>query len=360
MPERAGLPYRCPRCGDLSLEPVQYEGTPLEICTNCSGLWCTPTSWDHQRHGTAPIVGPFLERAPDIIDAGPSELECPECRKSFTALHVRGIRDLEIDQCDHCGGVWFDHREWEYLEALRSWERHRKESDRSTSWGEWFFQLILGLPIEFNVPPRRPPVITAAIIAVCLVVQMLGGSSRFDELGIVRENLPSAWGFCTLVTHMFVHAGWLHLVGNLYFLYIIGDNVEDVVGKRLFLLLFLTCGVAGGTLHTIVAAPGGSALVGASGAIAGVMAAYLILFRDAELTFMLIVVQIRAPAWAWLSFWFALQVVGASFDPTGEVTHTGWMAHVGGFVAGLVIVYPARRSLIDGNPLLHLLHERRL
>ncbi len=334
----------------------------MDICRRCRGLWCEPWDWDTERLGEAPVVGPFLERAADIVNAGKSQLECPECARSLTRLTVREVKGLEIDQCDRCGGVWFDHREWEYLGALRSWQEHRESSDRDPNWSEWFFQLVLQLPVEFNVPPRRFPVVTLTIILVCLCIQHLGGAENFADYGVRTDDLDSFRWMLTVPTHIFIHAGWLHLLANAYFLYIVGDNIEDVLGPALYFLLFLGCGALAALFHLFVAGENGvtAPLVGASGGTAGIMAAYLVLFRNARLTFMLILFQFKLPVWAWMSIWLAPQVLGSLLDPGGEITHIGWAAHVGGFLAGLLLVGPIRARLVRRHALLHLLDSRRL
>lgn len=339
-----------------------YEGREVDICARCGGLWCEPWDWDAERLGEAPVVGPFPERAAEIVRAGRSRLLCPECDRHLTALTVREVKDLEIDQCDRCGGVWFDHREWEYLEALRSWQEHRESSDRDTTWSEWFFQLVLRLPVEFNVSPRHFPLITVAIIFACVCVQVLGGAARFADYGFHAGDLSSPRWMLTLPAHLFIHAGWLHLVANAYFLFVIGDNVEDALGPAFYLLFFLACGALAALFHLLAAGGNGptETLVGASGAIAGIMAAYLALFQNARLTFMLILFQFKLPVWAWMSIWLALQVAGYVLDPEGNITHVGWLAHLGGFMAGFLLVWPFRGRLVRHHPLLYLLHTRRL
>ena len=349
----------CPRCAVPSLEACTYEGKEVAICTRCRGLWCEPWDWDVEGLGEAPVVGPFLERAPDIVAAGPSKLACPECATPLTILNVREVENLEIDQCDRCGGVWFDHREWAYLEALRSWQSQRESSERPTTWSEWFFQLVLWLPVEFNVPPRRFPLATFSIILLCFCIHLLGGASRFADFGISAADFDSSRYLLTAFTHQFIHGGWPHLIANLYFLYILGDNIEDVLGPLRHFLLFLACGVIAAAVYLLLT-PGGSPsmpLVGASGAIAGIMSAYLLLFPSARLTFMLIVFQFKLPVWAWMAIWLAFQVAGLLRDAGG---HVGWLAHVGGFAAGFLLVWPFRARLVERHALLHLLHTRRL
>lgn len=351
---------KCPRCHGRELVRLSVEGHEIDVCDRCGGLWCESWRWDESRLGDAPVVGPFQERAPDIVSAGPSKLPCPECSAALTALHVKAVDGLEIDQCDQCGGIWFDHREWDYLEALRSWQSHNDASDRPTSWGEWFFQILLRLPVEFNIPPRRVPFATLGIVVFCFLVQLIGGFARFSDFGVQLGTEVTPQDAFTLFTYQFVHGDWFHLFANMYFLYILGDNVEDVLGNHFYVPLFLLSGVAAAFCFLLVAASEAPPLVGASGSISGVMAAYLLLFRNAKLTFMLIIKQIKIPAWVWLTLWFGLQVAFAIYDPTAERTHVAWIAHVAGFIVGFVFVFPLRNFLVKRHPLLHLLHTRRL
>ena len=351
---------KCPRCHGRGLEELGLDGHAVDVCARCSGLWCESSRWNPERLGDAPVVGPFRERAPDVIAEGQSKLKCPECARPLTILRVRAVEGLEIDQCDGCGGVWFDHREWEYLEALRSWQAHTDSSQRPPSWAEWAFQIVLRLPVEFNVPPRRVPFATIVIIALCVIVQALGGFAQWGNYGVQLGTQFGLHELSTLFAYQFIHAGWLHLFANMYFLYILGDNIEDVMGAALYVPLFLLSGAAAAVVFLFVTVSGAPPLVGASGAVAGVMAAYLILFRDAKLTFMLIIKQIKIPAWGWLAIWLVLQIAFALYDPTGARTHVAWVAHIGGFAVGFFLIWPLRHFLVERHALLHLLHTRRI
>ena len=134
----------------------------------------------------------------------------------------------------------------------------------------------------------------------------------------------------TLLTHGFLHAGWVHLLGNLYFLWIFGDNVEDRLGKRDFVIVYAAALVAGGLAHSFAHPHSHAPLLGASGAIAGLMGAYLVLFPRVKLWVMLLVVRVRVRVTWYLGLWLALQVVMQSLGVHG----TAWMAHLGGFAAG--------------------------
>ena len=144
-----------------------------------------------------------------------------------------------------------------------------------------------------------------------------------------------------LFTSMFLHGGWLHLIGNMWFLWIFGNNVEDSMGRLRFLLFYLLAGLAAAGAH-IVTSPGSAVpMVGASGAISGIMGAYLVLYprvRVFTLFFFFVFIRvIPLPAWVLLAYWFGLQLLMGSASPA-EGAGVAFWAHVGGFVAGVVLV----------------------
>jgi membrane associated rhomboid family serine protease len=153
----------------------------------------------------------------------------------------------------------------------------------------------------------------------------------------------------TLVTSMFMHAGWIHLLGNMLFLYVFGDNVEDAFGHVGYLVFYIVCGIAAalGYIIAIVLAPEigsligitlasdlASGVLGASGAISGVLGAYVVLFPRAKVLTFLVYFIIPLPAIVFLGFWFIMQWVYGIFDSSGGVAY--W-AHVGGFIAGMIL-----------------------
>jgi len=356
----------CPRCHACALEAVRVGDLARSVCPKCGGLWCDPGAWDETALGPR-LSLPLASGDVRVGRPGASRpATCPAGHDALLEVRVDGIQNLAIDVCETCGGVWFDHDEWAHLEALRQWQAHRPALERRTTWGEWFFQLILRLPIEFNIRPRRLPIVTLSIIAVSVVLQVLAFNERAAGalylFALDVGHSPPLAVPVQLATHQFLHAGWLHLLPNMYFLYILGDNIEDVLGRMPFLLFFLACGAAGAAAQVAAGlANGGTmSLVGASGAIAGVMAAYLVLFRRAKLTFMLLLWQFKLGAFVWIGVWLGLQFGAALADPAGGVTGVAWWAHLGGFAAGALIVLPIRHRLTTRHALLHLLNTGRL
>lgn len=151
----------------------------------------------------------------------------------------------------------------------------------------------------------------------------------------------------TLITYQFLHGGWLHLITNMAFLWVFADNIEDAFGHAGFLIFYLLCGIAAGGLHTAMAYDSPAPLIGASGAVAGVLASYLLLYPKARiwvLLFMRIPLRISA-AWA-LGGWFAAQLLSVILSSGSGEVQVAWWAHIGGFLAGLLLTLALRSRLL--------------
>lgn len=218
---------------------------------------------------------------------------------------------------------------------------------------------------------QRTAIVTIATVVLCVLSWLLlqGGGQELAlaesvcSLGLIPgeltqtlragvqvpigENLACVIGagpqYTNVVTSMFLHGGWMHLLGNLWFLWLFGNNVEDSMTRPRFIAFYLLCGL-GAALAQVMAEPSsGIPMVGASGAISGVMGAYLVLYPHARVFCILplgfIPLQFALPAWAMLIYWMGLQLVGGfSQSVAGEGGGVAFWAHVGGFVAGLVLI----------------------
>jgi membrane associated rhomboid family serine protease len=212
------------------------------------------------------------------------------------------------------------------------------------------------IPIRDTIPSRCAPVITWLLIAINVAVFFyelsLGpqGIERFfQHFGIIPAHVGEGGGFgfslsvwWPFVTSMFVHGGWAHIIGNMWALWIFGDNVEDRMGPKRFLFFYFAAGIAAGLTHFFTNPHSTIPTVGASGAIAGVLGAYLFLFPRARIITIFPILFwpmfFELPAVTYLVFWFMTQLFGgllASASP-GEVGGIGWWAHVGGFAAGVL------------------------
>lgn len=208
------------------------------------------------------------------------------------------------------------------------------------------------IPLRDIIPSRTTPWVTLGLIGVNAVVFIRevtlppGGVESFIQtFGLI----PVAFSWVSLLTSMFVHAGWLHVGSNLLSLWIFGDNVEDRMGHGRFLVFYLLAGTAAALLETTFNAGSPVPLVGASGAIAGVMGAYLFMFPNSRIHVLLILLFyidiVEIPAAIFLTLWFLMQILGG----VGRVSQheaggVAFWAHVGGFVTGALASLLFRRS----------------
>jgi len=148
--------------------------------------------------------------------------------------------------------------------------------------------------------------------------------------------------WATVLTSMFMHGGWFHLIGNMWFLAVFGDNVEDVMGKFRFSIFYVICGVAAAAAQMISNPSSAVPMVGASGAIGGILGAYVVLFPRAPVDMLVFlgffITRMVVPAFLMLGYWFALQLLGGVFSLGVASGGTAFWAHVGGFVSGIALV----------------------
>lgn len=206
-------------------------------------------------------------------------------------------------------------------------------------------------PIRDHNPSGQTPYVTIALIAINILVFLWYFTQLtewqlndfFMTWGLIPARFMSGDGVQTIFTSMFLHGGWMHLAGNMLFLWIFGDNLEEEMGHVGFLLFYLACGVAAGLAQALPDPGSPVPMVGASGAIAGVMGGYLMLFPRAKvdvLFIFLIFFRIFAiPAWIVLGLWLGIQIFSGLSIP-GDMGGVAYWAHVGGFVAGLVLTLP--------------------
>lgn len=211
------------------------------------------------------------------------------------------------------------------------------------------------LPIRDHNPSQSPPLVTYALIVAnvgLFLAYWPGGSDAsvlalFRDWGLVPARLGEGQGWATLVTMQFLHAGWLHLGFNMLFLRIFGDTLEEAWGPVRFLGFYLFCGVLAGAFQWAADPSSGVPVVGASGAVAGVLGGYLLMFPRARIDVVVwLVVQLRVivlPAWLLLGLWLAVQVFGGLSAPSNGGGIAFW-AHVGGFLAGVALTWPLWRA----------------
>jgi len=207
-------------------------------------------------------------------------------------------------------------------------------------------------PIRDHNPSGRTPYVVYALMAANILiflsyVGIMDDIPRINRLyldyAIIPARIADGVALETLVTSMFLHGGWMHLAGNMLFLWIFGDNLEDEMGHLPFLLFYLVAGIGAGLLHVVTGPDSTIPTIGASGAIAAVLGGYLLLFPKARVDILLILIVyfriFSIPAFIMLGLWFAMQVFGSlTSDP--DQGGVAYWAHTGGFAVGLVMCVP--------------------
>ena len=220
------------------------------------------------------------------------------------------------------------------------------------------------IPLRDKNPTRHFPFVTILLICINVAIFIyeltLGQNleSILTQYCLIPSNFIKALHtidfnpllYITIITSIFLHGGWLHLVGNMLYLWVFGDNIEDKLGHLRFICFYLICGLAASALHIYLDPQSPVPTIGASGAISGILGAYLILFPKAKVVTLIpifIFIQMaELPAFLILGLWFVLQFFNGLLSlgyNTAGMGGVAWWAHIGGFVAGLVFVLPFRK-----------------
>ena len=213
------------------------------------------------------------------------------------------------------------------------------------------------IPLRDDNPVRSRPVVTIALIVLCSLVFLwqislspYGQQQAAYLFGLIpavlfgNAELQGQWipAGATLVTSMFLHGGWLHLLGNMLYLWIFGDNIEDRLGRGRFIAFYLLCGVVAALGQGLADPRSEVPMIGASGAISGVLGAYIVLYPRAKILVLvplvIFITTLRVPALVVLGIWFAGQLLSSLAAESGAGGGVAFAAHVGGFVAGLAMI----------------------
>ena len=218
------------------------------------------------------------------------------------------------------------------------------------------------IPLRDNIPSQHRPIMNYTIIGLNILFFFveLGSGSHLQEFLTTFGFIPARFFaileahperatalYLPFITTMFLHGGWLHLIANMWTLFIFGDNVEDRLGHVRFLLFYLASGITGSLLHAYFSPSSWVPVVGASGAIAGVMGAYFLLFRQSMvlvfIPFFFLAPIVEVPAYIFLGVWFLMQFFSGTFSILGARAAEGggvaFWAHVGGFAAGVGLIF---------------------
>lgn len=324
------------------MDVVRHRGVELDHCRNCGGTFLDAGEGAQIFGGALSNEKWLFSRA--AVHTGPAEIHCPQDEKRMHEVRVsHSEREILIDVCHACGGIWLDPGEGLklrqiLLQTAQTPARPPGSGVSLRSAVTYLFQLLSGFPLEVWNPVHRLPRATLALIAVMtflfalqtllpdqLAVRLLASLAMYPEQ--IRRG-SALW---SLLTSTLLHIGIFHLLGNLYFLYTFGDNVEDALGPRRFMLLYVGSALAGSLFQALLQPIPEYPVVGASGAISGILGAYLILFQQVRVYQVLLFFRVRLSVLLYAAIWFGLNLlIALSPDTT-----IGVFAHMGGFLTGL-------------------------
>lgn len=211
------------------------------------------------------------------------------------------------------------------------------------------------IPLRDCLRPKRYPYVNVMLIALTLVIYLWEATLSQKELMQVAYNyaiipielnlrIPNSFSeiaaWYPLITSVFLHSGWMHVLGNMLYLWVFGDNVEDRLGHGRYLLFYLTAGIIGGMAQVLAEPALTIPVLGASGAVAGVLGAYVISYPRARVEALLppfFIVRIRALVF--ILFWFGLQLLNGVASLAGNLNQVAWWAHIGGFLGGIGLLF---------------------
>ena len=299
-----------------------------------------------------PAVHPILNESvwdndETVLQRRRSKLRSPVDDELMESIVLDAKPTLYIDRCTTTGGLWLDDGECTKLYDFVLTEGQQSDhtlSDARTTRGVWsyFFQLFSQLPITVWHPSRRPPLVTYGIVSILILTYLLSlwaeGEPRaptkilFENLGL-QPDLIAQNTYWQLFTYSFVHNNVIELLVNAYLLYLFGDNVEDILGPKLFLQTLVLTVVFGGLVHLILVTPTtNQVLVGMAAGLGGIMGTYLYLFPRVKLRIVFLFKIWRFPATFLIGIWVAVQIIGAVQDPSDR----SFWAYLAGLVMGVI------------------------
>ncbi|PIQ40388.1 MULTISPECIES: rhomboid family intramembrane serine protease [unclassified Thalassolituus] len=347
----------CPRCSNSLLTPMAYEGEELDVCRKCGGMW-------FEKNELNSLLSAF-DNGDDAVQfeeqlgkrLGQTDADCPQCNAKLYNYHLLESFQVEVDICHKCDGTWIDHDELEEVKHSPRLRDVLNNINQKTSWKTWLFQFLSQMPVEYNVKPHRTPVVTWALIIInCLIYFTYATSDEmtnqvFELFASTPSDFAHGEHLWTPLTATFLHGSLMHLLGNMYFLWLTGDNLEDALGRWRFLGLYLICGLGASAFSIGMNWNSTIPSVGASGAIAGLFGMYMIWFRHASLTFMIVVWQKKLSAAWYFLIWLGINLFGMAVGGGG----IDYWAHIGGFIIGVVIALLLKNFVMERNPVIAML-----
>ena len=320
------------------------DGVQVDHCDRHCGTFFDPGELKDAVH---PVLDERIWNNDEtVVSRRLSKLRSPVDEAWMESIVLDSKPPLTLDRCTNTGGIWLDDGEclklYDFVLERGQNKDHTLSEERETR-GIWsyLFQLFSQLPLEVWNPTRRRPLATYTVLFLIIAIFFLqyletltpwSSDERLVRLFGLGPDFIESGAIWQLITYAFLHADFSHLFGNAFMLYLYGDNVEDIMGKDLFLKTLLLSIVAGGLLEFFVSNIGRDIVtIGISAGVAGIMGAYFYLFPRVKIRFVFFFIVWRFPAWAIVAFWVLMQFVGIA----KASSNVAYWAHLGGLAAGL-------------------------
>jgi len=344
----------CPKCRS-TMSPMPLYNVEVDFCDHCHGTWFDKEELEKSFNFSQTNLDSFIsgyKRTP---------YQCPRCYTTLEEKTFNDSSELIIEKCPACSGFFLDRGEYPKIQQLlkrRNQELRLIKKTTPTSKktvnsldmvhmeakgsGVAWFQFFTDLPLELTSRQKLfSPGVTILIminLIVFLTSLFYGFEAWLNHFGFVPMDITKGQNFYTFITAQFTHGDIFHIIGNMYFLFVLGDDVEDKFGIFWFLLLYLLFGVAGDIGHLLSEPSSTIPAIGASGAISGVLGVYVILFPKRKFLFRFFYFLwwhkcFEWPAYVYFGLWIGMQFLFAAM----EVPGVGWWAHIGGFLAGVTV-----------------------
>ena len=361
----------CPHCA-TALEEVVERGTTVSRCPECRGFWIATVDL---RAYVDPLVDDSIIPPEEVLLVQPvvsgakeTSHPCPGCGEMLWLRDFSYNTGTVVERCLDCGGIWMEEaqvaefvRLFKHMRATPAFaEEYRTQLDAEqaeeppVSKKAQVYRIAgFFLPMVYDDTERSIfPWFTVGLIAantLMLLYLILAGYTVPSFLLLVPGHVfDRGWGIA-LVTHMFLHAGFFHFAGNMVYLWVFGDNVEEEFGHRVFALFYALSGLGAAAFHILRDLDSEIPMVGASGAVAGVMGAYLVFHPKGNIVWTNGFLKFAMPAWVFLALWIAYQGFLALAESSGANSGIAWDAHIAGFVVGVVTALLFRLATIPAG-----------
>jgi len=345
---------QCPECSSVMIQKPT-NGIAVNHCKSCDGIWCN----EKDTLNFVNSLHNLFEKGVKFKSVPTDELNfyrtvtpglCPHCNNMLNKFTWGGTNVISLRCDNNCGSfLKMDHlgnllTHYSIFKDTINYPitTQKKENnffETSDSFGKGLFGLM-----EDSVQIRNTPVVNYILIALNVIIflysltwnKIIFSKMMFTPQAFINDPIANIHSF---FSSMFMHGGLQHIIGNMYFLYVFGDNIEDRLGKAKYIAFYLFCGFIATFSHLVFTSEPDIPLLGASGAISGVLGGYLYLFPKAKISFYNIfffqAYKINVPVWVYIGIWFlGQQFLGIAM----HLGNTAWFAHLGGFVAGLLIM----------------------